>query len=61
MSGLVYDQDVGLACFLLPDPESIPWFYTLDMLYLELQEIPDAKAIVDTHSEQEVIPGAVGQ
>jgi len=55
--GLVYDQDVCLAGFLLPDPDGVSWFYTLHVLYFKLQKIADPEPVVYAHGEQEVVSG----
>jgi len=55
--GLVDDQDVCLACFLLPDPDGVSWFYTLHVLDFKLQKIADPEPVVYAHGEQEVVSG----
>jgi len=55
--GLVDDQDVCLAGFLLPDPYGVSWFYTLHVPDFKLQKIAYSEPVVYAHGEEEVVPG----
>ena len=61
VGGLVNDQDVVLACLLLPDPDGISRLDSQDILDLESQQVPDPQAVVYAQGKQEIFPGIVGK
>ena len=61
VGGLVDDQDIGLACFLLFYVDRAPGLFPLDIFDLKAEQVSHPEAIVDPHCEKEIIPGAAGQ